>query len=568
MIDADATRVTIGDLLDRQADRLGDHDALVHVEHGVRHSYASLRDECDRFARGLMSLGVARGQHVGIWATNYVEWVIAQFAVAKIGAVLVTVNPAYRTHELEYVLRQADIHVLILIGRFRTSDYVAMLNEVVPEIGDSVPGRIQSARLPHLRHVIYIPPVSAQASVVQSRKAPAGMWLWRDVIEAAGVVDAADLATRQSEIGVDDLTNIQYTSGTTGSPKGAMLTHHNVVANATHFGRGLHLTEADRLCVPVPFYHCFGCVLSTLCCVAAGATLVIPAEHFDPLKTLEAVERERCTVLHGVPTMFIAELAHPEFDRFDLSTLRTGMMSGAPCPMEVMRKVLDRMGAREITIGYGQTEAAPVITLTDTKDPIERRVTTVGKPLPTVEVRIVDPDTGEEVPRGEQGELRTRSTMVMRGYYKMPEATSEAIDEAGWLHTGDLATMDDDGYCSITGRIKDMIIRAGENIYPREIEEFLYSHPKVAEVHVVGVPDPEFGEQVVAWIKLRPGETAAEEEFRDFCRERIAHFKIPRYVLFASDMPMTVSGKIQKFRLREMALQRIQSGDRLPRAPV
>ena len=568
MIDADATRVTIGDLLDRQADRLGDHDALVHVEHGVRHSYASLRDECDRFARGLMSLGVARGQHVGIWATNYVEWVIAQFAVAKIGAVLVTVNPAYRTHELEYVLRQADIHVLILIGRFRTSDYVAMLNEVVPEIGDSVPGRIQSARLPHLRHVIYIPPVSAQASVVQSRKAPAGMWLWRDVIEAAGVVDAADLATRQSEIGVDDLTNIQYTSGTTGSPKGAMLTHHNVVANATHFGRGLHLTEADRLCVPVPFYHCFGCVLSTLCCVAAGATLVIPAEHFDPLKTLEAVERERCTVLHGVPTMFIAELAHPEFDRFDLSTLRTGMMSGAPCPMEVMRKVLDRMGAREITIGYGQTEAAPVITLTDTKDPIERRVTTVGKPLPTVEVRIVDPDTGEEVPRGEQGELRTRSSMVMRGYYKMPEATSEAIDEAGWLHTGDLATMDDDGYCSITGRIKDMIIRAGENIYPREIEEFLYSHPKVAEVHVVGVPDPEFGEQVVAWIKLRPGETAAEEEFRDFCRERIAHFKIPRYVLFASDMPMTVSGKIQKFRLREMALQRIQSGDRLPRAPV
>ena len=562
MFDDDATRVTTGDLLDLQADRLGDHDALVHVEHGVRFSYASLRDECNAFARGLMSLGVAPGQHIGIWATNYAEWVVAQFAVAKAGAVLVTVNPAYRTHELEYVLRQADIHVLILVGRFRSSDYVAMVNEVVPELRESAPGRIHSARLPRLRHVIYIPPVSGPTGAVPPREAPAGMWLWREVIEAAGKVSAGDLAARQADIKPDDLTNIQYTSGTTGNPKGVMLTHHNVVANATHFGRGLHLTEADRLCVPVPFYHCFGSVLSTLCCIAAGATLVIPSEHFDALKTLQAVERERCTALHGVPTMFIAELALPEFDRFDLSSLRTGMMSGAPCPIEVMREVLDRMGAREITIGYGQTEAAPVITLTDTKDPIERRVTTVGKALPTVEVMIVDPDTGDEAPRGAQGELCTRSSMVMQGYYKMPAATADAIDEAGWLHTGDLATMDDDGYCNITGRIKDMIIRGGENISPAEIEEFLYSHRAVAEVHVVGVPDPEFGEQVAAWIKLRPGETADEAEILDFCRSRIAHFKIPRYVLFTSEMPMTVSGKVQKFRLREMAVQRIQAAEK------
>jgi fatty-acyl-CoA synthase len=561
MSDTNTLRTTIGDLLDRQASRLGDHEALVHVEREVRYTYAQFHTECDRMARGLMALGIRKGDHVSIWATNYPEWVVAQFATAKIGAVLVTVNPAYRAHELEYVLRQADACALILIGRFRTSDYLAMLNETVPELRDSAPGALKSDRLPQLRHVIFIPPpsgVQVQAHQQgQGRERLAGMWLWDEIMARGEEVVPAALAQRQAECDPDDVINIQFTSGTTGNPKGAMLTHYNIVANANYFGDGLRLTEHDRLAIQFPFYHCGGCVIGTLCCVTKGATMVIPGEYFDPLKSLEAVEKERCTALTGVPTMFIAELAHPDFEKFDLSSLRTGLMAGSPCPIEVMRQVIHRMGAREMTIGYGLTEASPVVTLTSADDTLERRVTTVGPPLPNVEVKIVDPATGQEVPRGQQGELWTRSFMVMKGYYKMPEATAQAIDAEGWLHTGDLATMDEESYCKITGRIKDMVIRGGENIYPREIEEFLYTHPKVADVQVIGVPDLRYGEEVMAWIMLRPGQTATSEEIRDFCRGQIAHYKVPRYVKFVTQFPMTVTGKIQKFRMREMAIEEL-----------
>ena len=553
MGDGSEWRMTVGDLLDRQTERFGDREALVHVERGVRYTYAEFHDECNLLARGLMALGIGKGDHVGIWATNYPEWVVAQFATAKIGAVLVTVNPAYRSHELGYVLGQSDARALILIGNFRTSDYVAMLNEVAPELRNSAPGSLNSASFPQLKHVIFIPAPSGPSAPEH----PAGMWRWREIKERSKKVTEAALAARQAECDPDDVINIQYTSGTTGNPKGAMLTHHNIVANAGYFGDGLRLTEQDRLCIQFPFYHCGGCVIGTLCCLTKGATMVIPAEYFDPRKTLVAVEQERCSALTGVPTMFIAELGHPDFEKFDLSSLRTGLMAGSPCPIEVMRQVIDRMGAREMTIGYGLTEASPVVTLTSADDTIERRVTTVGPPLPNVEVKIIDPETGHEVPPGQQGELWTRSFMVMKGYYKMPEATAVAIDAQGWLHTGDLATMDGAGYCKITGRLKDMIIRGGENVYHREIEEFLYTHPKVADVQVIGVPDLKYGEEVMAWIMLKPGQRATGEEVRDYCRGQIAHYKVPRYIKFVSEFPMTVTGKIQKFRMREQAIQEL-----------
>ncbi|MCH9038761.1 MAG: AMP-binding protein [Chloroflexi bacterium] len=546
-------RTTIGDLLDRQARAFGPNEALVHVEQGTRYTYAEFRDECDRVARGLMTMGIEKGHHVGIWATNYSEWAVAQFATAKIGAVLVTVNPAYRTFELEYVLRQSDAHALILIGSFKTSDYVAMINEVVPELKESPPGQLHSDRLPDLRHVIYIPSYTAE----KEPERPPGMWLWSDVRAKADETSPQELARRQAECEPDDVINIQYTSGTTGQPKGAMLTHYNLVANADYTAEGMSLTDQDRLCIPVPFYHCFGCVLGTLACVTRGATIVIPSEYFEPLKTLEAIQRERCTALHGVPTMFIAELGHSDFESFDLSSLRTGIMAGSPCPIEVMRQVIDQIGAREIIVAYGQTEASPVITLTHTSDSIEKRVSTVGPALTSVEVKLMDLETGNEVPQGRQGELWTRSPMVMKGYYNMPEATNAAVDADGWLHTGDLATVDEDGYYKITGRLKDMVIRGGENVYPREIEEFLYTHPKVSDVQVIGVPDVRLGEELMAWVILRQGESATDEEIRDFCRGKIAHYKIPRYVKFVSEFPMTVTGKIQKFRMRDAAVEEL-----------
>ena len=543
---------TIGDMLDRQAERFAGRDALVNFETGERFSYAGFRDEVERVARGLMALGIQRGQHVGIWSTNYSEWVLTQFATAKIGAVMVNVNPAYRTHELAYVLEQSEANALILIGRFRNSDYVDMVNEVVPEVKESAPGELNSPRFPYLRHVIHIPPHSDAGA-----ETPPGMLSWAEMVGRHTDVSMEQLAARQAECHPDDPVNIQYTSGTTGNPKGAMLTHHNLVANGVYVGDCIELTENDRLCIPVPFYHCFGCVMGNLGCITHGSAIIIAAEHFDPLKTLQALEGERCTALYGVPTMFIAQLDHPEFENFDVSSLRTGIMAGSPCPIEVMRQVIDRMGAHQMTIAYGQTEHSPVITQTLTSDSIERRVSTVGKVLPGVEARVVDPETGQDVGTGVQGELQARSSMVMRGYYNMPDATSLAIDEEGWLHTGDLAEVDEDGYYKITGRLKDMIIRGGENVYPREIEEFLYTHPKISDVQVIGVPDERVGEEVMAWVMLRPGETADSEEIREFCRGRIAHFKVPRYVKVATEFPMTVTGKIQKFRMREMAVEEL-----------
>ena len=553
MTDAADLKITIGDLLDRQAERFGDNDALVHVDWDVSYTYREFRAECDRVARGLLALGINKGDHVGIWATNYPEWVVAQFATAKIGAVLVTVNPAYRTHELEYLLLQSDAVALALIGNFRTSDYVAMLEEVVPELSHSTPGQLHSEKLPQLRNVIFVPPYGEAGG-----ECPSGMFAWGDMRARGEEISPAALAQRQRECHPDDVICIMYTSGTTGNPKGVMLTHHNLVSNATYVADSLRFTEQDRLCIPVPFYHCFGSSISTLGCVTRGSAMVVPSEYFDARKTLVAVEKERCTALHGVPTMFIAELEHPDFDRFDLGSLRTGMMAGSPCPIEVMRQVIDRMGAREMTVGYGLTEASPVITLTSSDDTIERRVTTVGPVIPQVEVKIADPETGGEMPTGEQGELCARSFMTMKGYYKMPEATAAAIDDEGWLHTGDLATVDAGGYYKITGRLKDMIIRGGENVYPREIEEFLYTNPKVADVQVIGVPDQRFGEEIMAWVMLKAEQDATEEEIKEFCRGRIAHFKVPRYVKFVNEFPMTVTGKIQKFVMREISIRELQ----------
>jgi fatty-acyl-CoA synthase len=533
-------RITIGTLFDRVALGAGDREAVVFADRGVRWSYRELHARVTQLAKGLLGLGIGAGEHVAVWATNWPEWVLLQLATAKIGAVLVTVNPAYRASELAYLLEQSDATTLFLIERFRASSYVDILGECCPELGRARPGRLASKRFPALKRV----------ALFGEARAP-GILSWADVLASgAGMTDHL-LRRRQESVDPDDPVNVQYTSGTTGFPKGAELTHVNLVNNAHYAGECMRLTREDRLCVPVPFYHCFGCVLGTLTAIDRGATMVVPAEHFDAERTLRAVATERCTALHGVPTMFIAQLEHPRFAELDLSSLRTGIMAGAPCPIEVMRQVVERMHAREITIAYGQTEASPVITQTRAEDPIELRVSTVGRALPHVEVRIVDPSTRREVARGAQGELCCRGYLVMRGYYKMPEATAAAIDRDGWLHTGDLATMDRHGYCRITGRIKDMVIRGGENVYPREIEEFLYTHPKVAEAQVFGVPDRQLGEELAAWIRLREGTSATADEIRDFCRGRIAHYKIPRYVRFVDAYPLTVTGKVQKFKMRE-----------------
>ncbi|MBO8162941.1 MAG: AMP-binding protein [Brevibacillus sp.] len=534
--------ITIGDLLDETAERIPDQEAVVYQELGLRYTFAQFRNLCNQVAKGLMSLGIRAGEHIAIWATNVPEWVTAQFASAKMGGVLVTVNTSYRVHELEYLLRQSESSTLILIDSYRDANYLEMIREICPELDACQPGQLQSKRLPKLRNVIFI----------GSEPQP-GMFLWSDLLERAASVSDEELANRQRSLQPDDVINMQYTSGTTGFPKGVMLSHVNIVNNAIKVAEAMGLHQGDRLCIPVPFFHCFGCVMGTLACVATGATMV-PLITFDPEKVLTVVEEERCTALYGVPTMFIAELNHPSFPRRDLSSLRTGIMAGSPCPIEVMKRVVEQMGIRDITIAYGQTEASPVITQTRPEDSIERRVSTVGRAHDGVEVKIVDPVTGEEVGPGVQGELCTRGYLVMKGYYNMPEATQSAIDSDGWLHTGDLATVDEEGYYRITGRLKDMIIRGGENIYPREIEEFLYTHPKILDVQVVGVPDPKYGEQVLACIKVRDGETLTEEEVKQYCEGKIARFKIPHYVQFVSEYPMTASGKIQKFKLREQAI--------------
>ncbi|MCC5800624.1 AMP-binding protein [Rossellomorea vietnamensis] len=534
---------TVGDLLEEKARIQPDIEAVVYADRGLRWSYHEFNQLCRQAAKGFMKLGINKGDHIAIWASNTPEWLVSQFSTGKMGAVLVTVNTNYRSAELEYLLRQSDSQTIILMEEFRGASYIDMLYEICPELKYSEPGELKSAKLPFLKNVI----------VLGDNSYP-GTYSWEDIMEKGKEVEENDLDVRLSSLSPHDVINMQYTSGTTGFPKGVMLTHSNIVNNGYNIAGCMRLGNEDRLCIPVPFFHCFGCVLGVLACVSVGATMV-PLQEFDPRLVLKTVQDEKCTGLHGVPTMFISELNLPDFDQYDLSHLRTGIMAGSNCPIEVMKGVMDKMGADEITIAYGQTESSPVITQTRTHDPIELKVETVGKSLPNVEVKIVEPGSNREIPYGVQGELCTRGYHVMKGYYKNEEATRLAIDDEGWLHTGDLAVMDEHGYCRITGRLKDMIIRGGENIYPREIEEFLYSHPKVLDVQVIGIPDEVYGEEVMAWIILKEGQTATSEEIREYCTGKIARHKIPRYIEFTDAYPMTASGKIQKFRLREQAKQ-------------
>jgi len=536
---------TVGGLLDQIAETYPDNEALIYHERGLRYSYREFNQVCRQVAKGLMRLGIGKGENVAIWAYNVPEWVILQFATAKIGAILVTVNTAYKSAELEYILDQSDSTTLFMVKSFKDTDYVATLNAVVPELAAAKPGTLSTAKLPFLKNVVFI-----------GDETPGGMLNFAQIVEMGKEVSDAELAAVEATLDRHDTINMQYTSGTTGFPKGVMLTHHNLVNNGFAIGECMKFTEKDRLCIPVPFFHCFGCVLGVMASVTHGSTMV-PVEVFDPLKVLQTIEKERCTAVHGVPTMFIAELEHPEFSRFDLTSMRTGIMAGSVCPIEVMKRAVNDMHVTEITSVYGQTESSPGITQTRTEDSIELRVATVGRALPGAEVKIVDIETGATLPPGKQGELCARGYMVMKGYYKMPEETAKVIDADGWLHTGDLAVMDENGYCKITGRIKQMIIRGGENIYPREIEEFLYTHPKISDIQIYGVPDRKYGEQVMAAVILKKGVEMTEQEVRDFCQGRIANYKIPRYVKFVDSYPMTASGKIQKFKLREMAIKEL-----------
>ncbi|MDN7243283.1 AMP-binding protein [Planococcus sp. N028] len=534
---------TVGQIVREQASKNPETEAYVYPEHGIRKTYKEFDEETDRLAKAFIGMGIEKGEHVAIWSDNKREWLLSQYATGKMGAVLVTVNTNYQASELEYLLSQSDATTLILGEEFKGTSYIDILNTVCPELKTAQKGAIKSSKLPHFKRVI-----------LMGENSYAGIFTWSELEAFADAVSDEQLEERFQSMDPDDVINIQYTSGTTGFPKGVMLTHINVVNNGRLVGDTMNLTERDRLCIPVPFFHCFGCVLGTMAAVTHSTTMVI-AEQFDAKRVLQMVEDEKCTGLHGVPTMFIAELNHPDFATFDTSTLRTGIMAGSPCPIEVMKKVINDMGASEITIAYGQTESSPVITQTRSDDAIEKRVATVGKPHAEVEVKIVDPVTNKTVPVGVPGELCTRGYHIMKGYYKNEEATKNAIDEEGWLHTGDIAVEDEDGYIAITGRIKDMVIRGGENIYPREIEEFLYSHPAIQDVQVVGVPDPKYGEELMAWIILKEGQSLDAEELRAYCNGKISRHKIPRYIEFTKEYPMTASGKIQKFKLRELAVE-------------
>ena len=535
------------------AQRFADRDAVVSLPQQRRLSYRALAKAVDEVARGLAGMGFGKGERIGVWSTNNIEWLLLQMATARIGAVLVNINPACRARELAYALQRSEVQGLFLIPRFRTSDYAGMALELVPELGRAA-ARLASADFPHLRKVVVYDP----AEPLRTERPADGFATWQEVIAAGAGVSDEQLDTLTAALDRDDPINIQYTSGTTGFPKAVVLTHHNILNNAYFAARAMRFTEADRLCIPVPFYHCFGMVLANLVCFSVGACAVIPCEHFDPEPCLRAVQDERCTAIHGVPTMFIAELEHPDFAKFDLSSLRTGIMAGAPCPPALMKRVMEAMHCREILIGYGETEASPLTHLTSRDDSIERRTETVGTNLPHQEVKVLDVKTRATVPCGEVGEICFRGYHVMRGYYGDPEATRKTIDESGWLYSGDLGTMDEAGYVRITGRLKEMIIRGGENIYPAEIEEFLFTHPKIAQVGVFGVPDERYGEEVMAWVQLHAGERATEAEIRDYCKGQIAHFKIPKYVWFVQEFPMTITGKLQKFRMREQAIDKMQ----------
>ncbi len=515
---------TIGASFERTVERWGAREALVVRHQDVRWTYAELAAHVDRLARGLLAAGIAAGDRVGIWAPNCAEWVLAQFATAKVGAILVNVNPAYRTDELRYALRQSGCRLLISAPAFKSSDYAAMIEAVRSE-------------LPALERVVLL-------------DSPG----WEELLAGGDAVPQDDLRSRMAQLDFDDPINIQYTSGTTGFPKGATLSHHNILNNGFFVGEACGYDERDRVCIPVPFYHCFGMVMGNLGAMTHGAAMVVPGPSFDAGAVLEAVQAERCTSLYGVPTMFIAELEHPGFGSYDLGSLRTGIMAGSPCPIEVMKRVIAEMHMDEVTICYGMTETSPVSTQTSAHDPLAQRVHTVGRVHPHVEIKIVDPQTGRTVPRGEPGELLTRGYSVMLGYWEDPERTAEAIDRSRWMHTGDLATMDEGGYVNIVGRSKEMIIRGGENVYPREIEEFLHGHPAIVDVAVVGVPDARYGEEVMAWVTLRADASVDEDDVRAFCRGTIAHYKVPRYVRFVDALPMTVTGKVQKFKLREAAI--------------
>ena len=535
------SNITIGHALRQIATRDPDHEALVFPDCNFRATYAEYDASVDSVAKGLLAMGVARGDHVSVWATNWPEWVLLQMGTARIGAVLVTVNPAYRTRELAYALDQSDTTVLFLCDRFKTSNYFEMVASVCPELALTDGAPLKSARFPKLRRIVSLGPEPGP-----------GMSTWNDMLQDGHAVTDDMLRQREAEVSPDQPINLQYTSGTTGFPKGVLLSHRNLLMNAYYIGECQRLSSSDRVCVPVPFYHCFGCVIGTLGTLVRGATLLSPAQYFDPAKTLDCLELERATAIYGVPTMFIAAFEDPSFAGRDLASLRTGIMAGSPCPIELMKRVVQDMGARQMTIAYGLTEASPAITQTLADDPLELRVSTVGRVIPGVEAKVVDPDTLETMPDGEQGELWARGHNVMIGYYRMPEATADAVDPDGWLRTGDLTVREPSGYFRITGRIKDMIVRGGENIYPREIEEVLYGHPAIEAAQVVGIPDKRLGEEVCAWIKFRAGTTATVDEIRDFCTERMAHFKVPRVITLVDEFPMTVTGKVQKFRIREM----------------
>ncbi len=537
---------TIGNYFDGVAERLPDSDALVSCHQDVRWTYAEFRERIDSLAAGLLKLGIEPGERVGVWGPNSSEWALTQMATAKIGAILVNINPAYRLYELEYAMNKSGCRAIVSAEQFKSSKYLEMLYTLAPELNNCEPGQLKSEKLPDLEIVIRL----------GDAKSP-GMFNFADICEAGGDKERARLEQLKSELRPDDPINIQFTSGTTGNPKGATLTHCNILNNGYLTGAGMRLSPEDRLCMPVPLYHCFGMVLGNLACFAHGATVVYPSEVFDPLSTLQAVESERCTALHGVPTMFVTELALPDFDKFDLSTLRTGVMAGAPCPVDVMKRVISDMNMKHILIGYGQTEVSPINHLTLPDDPIEKRVETVGRAVPWIEIKLVD-DQGRVVPIGEKGEVCTRGYSVMLGYWNDDEQTRETIDDARWLHSGDLGTMDEEGYLSIVGRIKDMIIRGGENIYPREVEEFLYTHPKIKEVQVFGIPDQKMGEEVCAWVQTEDGETLTEDDVKSHCKGQITHFKIPKHIRFVDEYPMTVTGKIQKFKMSKLMAEELE----------